>query len=62
MSAETSSCSHDKRISTVNPKRLERTKYAGYLEIDPSTEYSGFFNIAHAPATDRAKSDDSCPQ
>lgn len=34
-----------KRIPTANPKRLDRTRYAGYLELEPSYEDSGFFNL-----------------
>ncbi|WP_158535027.1 hypothetical protein [Acaryochloris thomasi] len=42
-----------KKAPTPNPKRLDRTKYAGYLDVDPSSEYSGFFNAAHLPSTEK---------
>jgi hypothetical protein len=39
-----------KKVPTPNPKRLHRTRYAGYLDVDPAREYSGFFSATHVPS------------
>lgn len=49
---ETAGSELQKKIPTPNPKRLDRTKYAEYLDIDPASEYSGFFNAAHASSNE----------